>query len=83
MYAPILHVLACASHAGLPAQANWYPWSDDTQSFIGWRIQSHTDGSESFLYVVPDLEATVPAVEIFFGPHGNPLDDQRLEYIET
>lgn len=83
MFAPLLHMLACASHAGLPAQVNWYPCTVHDQEYVGWKLQSHDSGDEMYLYFVPDLESNKRAVWMHYGPHGDPTNDQSIGYLEV
>jgi hypothetical protein len=78
---PLIHVIGVASHAGVPARANWYPWTDDNWQYVGWRVEPHDGGESVYVYLVPDLEADVPLVGIYIGATGDPEQDTRYDHL--
>lgn len=81
MFAPLVHMLAVASHAGVPAGLNWYPWQTNDRQYHGWRIEPHGEGEPMFLYFVPDLDAEGLRASVYCGFHGDPERDDLVTVV--
>lgn len=83
MFAPLVHLLGVASHAGVPAGVNWIPWQSEDRQLFGWRLEPHDGGEVSYLYFVPDLECSSVAADVFHGPTGDPKHDSPVARFEA
>jgi hypothetical protein len=78
---PLIHVIGVASHAGIPARANWFPWTDDNWQYVGWKIEPHDGGETFYVYLVPQLDEEQRSVAIHVGTTGDPEQDDLYDKV--
>lgn len=77
---PLLHSLTASHHVSVSARYSWWPWTDHpNRNVIGWRGESHDGGPTVFVYLVPDLDAERPTINVYLRlMPGGPDDVDQL-----
>lgn len=81
MIGDLIHVIGVASHAGVPARANWFPWTDNDWQYVGWKVVPYDGGETFYVYLVPDLEDDTRSVNIYIGTTGDPTQDDLYDKV--
>jgi len=82
---PVLfHMLRVANHVSINAKVNWYPWSNHPDKVaVGWEAIPHEGGPSIFCYLIPDLMAMTPKMNVYLGTAGDPALDPIVTSIEV
>ena len=81
----LFHMIRVSNHVSIEAGVNWFPWSNHpSRVAIGWKAEHHdTSIPPMYCYLIPDLEADTPMVNVYIGIHGDPDLDPLLMVLEV